>query len=183
MSSEGSWHLLYYSPCDSTNLSCCTQPRGFNLRWLILEITFFLLPPPPIPLFQSGGALSICSALPQPSMREHWQPEITSLPVPVDGLHGAAARSWGLPCSRAREATVILGILAQTQADFLVRCCWSWRCPTPGHVPGAVPSPCFFQSRSVVFRRHYSASLKKKQKTQNKTKKTLVRWRKGVLTK
>lgn len=94
-------------------------------------------------------------------MREHWQPKITSLPVPVGGLPGAAARSRGLPCRRAREATVILGRLVQTQADFLVRCCWSWRCPTPGHVPGAVPSPCFFQSHSVEFRRHYSASLKK----------------------
>lgn len=116
MSSDGSWHLLYYSLSDSTSLSCCTQPGGFNSRWLIQETTFSLLPHPTIPL---------------PSQFQHTgnpgSPELTSLPVPAGGLPRAATRSWGLPCRHTRDTTVILQRLVQNQAEFSARC-YTWPC-------------------------------------------------------
>lgn len=187
MSSDGSRHLLYYSPGDSTALSCCTQPRGFNSRWLFQEITSFL---PPLFCSSKAGVPSP-SAWPCPTpAQEHWQPKLTSLPLAAGSLPGAAARSRGCLCRCVRQVTAILGRLAQNLAGFLLWCCCHQT--TPGLTRGAVPGPCFFQLCSVVFKRHLSASLKKSppprktpktnQKTQTK-KKQPVRWRKAVLTK
>lgn len=62
------------------------------------EITFSLPFPPTIPLFWSGSALSVCLALPQPTMQEHWQPELTSrvaLLGQQQGAGGSPADMWG----------------------------------------------------------------------------------------
>lgn len=141
MSSDGSWHLLYYSLSDSASFSCCTQPRDFNLRWLIQEITFSLPPHPTIPLFQSGDALS-AQLFSIPAQGNTGSLELISLPVPAGGLPRAAARSWGLPCRHARGTTVIWQRLVQNQADFPVWCCQNQHHPTPAH--SAELSPRFF---------------------------------------
>lgn len=93
MSSDGSWHLLYYSLSDSTSLSCCTQPRSFNSRWLIQEITFSLPPHSTIPVFQSSDAVSVCSAVPHPSTRGYWQP----------GAHLPVRACWWLAQGSSKE--------------------------------------------------------------------------------
>lgn len=86
MSSDGTWHLLYYSLSDSISLSCCIQPGGFSSRWLIQEITF---PTLPIQSFHSSEVVmpSLSARLfPLPAQGNTGSLELTSLPVPAGGL-------------------------------------------------------------------------------------------------
>lgn len=122
MSSDGNWHLLYYSLGDSTSLSCCTQPRGFNSRWLIQEITFSRPPHPTTPLSQSGDALSVCSAVPRPSAREYWQP---GAPLP-------ARACWWLAQGSSKELGAPLQTWKGHDSHF------AETCPKPSRVVGTM---------------------------------------------
>lgn len=171
MSSDRSWHLLYYSPSGSISLSCCTQPRGFNSRWLIQEITFCLSPHPTIPtLPKQWCPLCLLSSYPShyKGILAAWSSSpclclLAACPGQQQGAGDSPADMQGTPQSLAETCPKPSRLLCMILLESASPHTWTRaRCWT---------EPLFFQLHLAVFRRHLSASLKTNKTNKNPTEK------------